>query len=538
MYIHSYSQDEYRRCKLKTGIYHIVPKACKDRIAERRLMLMKTEEKYKNETMAIFRHLFSISAIASVLWVYIDTPKQVYFCPLSRAGLNDWSDENCYWSTSYAEAREKFVAVGNRLREQVASRGGEDGAPLLDLLDVQSISYDVTGNKSFKVFDASTQQTILPENDSIDAILLTMRVPDDHIDIIHSSGTHGVEGYLGSAVQLRFLHSIFLQNEEHLLQSNGQNNNARESGKVRKILLIHAVNPYGMRHHRRTNENNVDLNRNVLANDMIKTVIERNPNYFGYEDMDPALNPVYSPTSHQNINELPKLSSQDTIQSFMQEFVTISTVIWSIMKIILLKGYTNAKRTVVSAQYHKNTGVFYGGNGKWENSIVAVQHAIDEFADFRLNSVNPDLQTKVFWIDIHTGLGKYGSWTSLSKNSITDNCGSWTSQLNSLITSLEEKQASNRRAVNSGYEHTVGFVNGNLFCPFPSCFAITQEFGTRPGLAVILALVLENKGFNWGKSEFAFLTSNAFQPQRLSWRRSTLRGGTEILQTAINFRPR
>jgi len=490
--------------------------------------------------MLPLRHIFAVAVMAHITWIWIDTPKQVYFCPLNREGLtNDWTDENCYWSTSYAEAREKFVSLGNRLREQLML--SQDGNAFLDLLDVQSITYDIaidSGDyKSLQAIDASTLQTISPEKDTVDAILLTMRVPDDHVDIIHSSGTHGVEGYLGSAVQIRFLHELFLQNEALLENKGRENTSEYRNGKVRKILLIHAVNPFGMRHHRRTNENNVDLNRNVLVPDKIKSVIGRDPNYFGYVDMDSVLNPIYNPAPRQSGNDLPEQSSYDTIHTFMKEVGSIASVIASIVKIIASKGYSNAKRTIVSAQYHKKAGVFYGGNGRWENSVLAVQHAIDEFADFSLSSGDADAQSKVLWIDVHTGLGKYGSYTSLIKKEVTDN-NLWTSQLNTLVAGLEEKQASNSKAVSSGYEQTVGFINGDVLCPPPACFAVSQEFGTRPGVAVILSLVLENKGFNWSKSEYAYLTSNAFQPQRLSWRRIALRGGSEMLLAALKFHPR
>jgi hypothetical protein len=494
---------------------------------------------------SLLRHTILAVAISKIIWVYIDTPKSVYFCPLSPGGLrSDWTDENCYFSTSYAEAREKFIALGTGLREQVAASGR--GGELLDLLDVQSISYDIANAdqyKSLQPINASTPHTISPEKDTIDAILLTMRVPDEHyVDIIHSSGTHGVEGYLGSAIQIRFLHELFLQNEEAVQHNN--KSPSESSGKVRKILLIHAINPFGMRHFRRCNENNVDLNRNVLGAEEAKTVIERDPNHFGYVDMDSALNPVSSSAvSKQQRNDLP------IITTYMQELVAITTCVGSIVKVILMKGYYNAKRTIVSAQYHKQTGIFYGGSGQWEASIFAIQHAIDEFAGFRFTSSKTEqseplqttdtqqtvASTPTFWIDVHTGLGKYGKYTVIQKERPENNVP-WISQLSSVIRGLEYKQANNGKAVSAGYEQTIGFVNGDLLCPSPSCFSITQEFGSRSGVAVVLALILENKGFNWGNYEFAYLTSNAFQPQRLSWRRTTLRGGMETLHAATQFK--
>lgn len=67
--------------------------------------------------------------------------------------------------------------------------------------------------------------------------------------IVLSSGLHGVEGYLGSAVQCAIL-------EEELEGWTPPDRLA--------VVMIHALNPYGFAFHRRVNENNVDLNRNFL----------------------------------------------------------------------------------------------------------------------------------------------------------------------------------------------------------------------------------------------------------------------------------
>jgi len=65
---------------------------------------------------------------------------------------------------------------------------------------------------------------------------------------IHSSGLHGVEGLSGSAIQLQWLKSRI-----------------RSIPADSAIVLVHALNPYGMAWRRRFNENNVDLNRNFRA---------------------------------------------------------------------------------------------------------------------------------------------------------------------------------------------------------------------------------------------------------------------------------
>ena len=130
----------------------------------------------------------------------------------------------------------------------------------------------------------------MPGSNTVDALLLTIRLPqgkednneEDEVNLIHCSGTHGIEGYLGSAIQLRFLHELFLQNAQRLCTTDNVRAPPTKNTPVKKVLLIHAINPYGMRHHRRTNENNVDLNRNVLSDELWRMIRARNPNFVSY----------------------------------------------------------------------------------------------------------------------------------------------------------------------------------------------------------------------------------------------------------------
>ena len=62
------------------------------------------------------------------------------------------------------------------------------------------------------------------------------------------SGTHGPEGYTGSACQLGFLESSDLRN----------------LFSTHRVVLVHAHNPFGFAWMRRTTEGNVDLNRNYV----------------------------------------------------------------------------------------------------------------------------------------------------------------------------------------------------------------------------------------------------------------------------------
>ena len=92
-----------------------------------------------------------------------------------------------------------------------------------------------------------------------------------------SSGVHGVEGFFGSAVQLAWL-------SRQAAGERPPNDGA--------VVLIHAVNPYGFAKLRRTNEDNVDLNRNYLDTD---DAYAGAPD--GYEALNRFLNPASPPSS-------------------------------------------------------------------------------------------------------------------------------------------------------------------------------------------------------------------------------------------------
>src|SRR5262249_25123266 len=64
---------------------------------------------------------------------------------------------------------------------------------------------------------------------------------------LHSSVLHGVEGFAGSAIQLQLLDDL-----------------PKLPGDT-ALVVVHVLNPYGMSWLRRTNESNVDLNRNFLG---------------------------------------------------------------------------------------------------------------------------------------------------------------------------------------------------------------------------------------------------------------------------------
>src|SRR6476646_9692172 len=94
--------------------------------------------------------------------------------------------------------------------------------------------------------------------------------------VVISSGLHGVEGFLGSAIQLALL---------------GEHEFITALSPDTRVVLIHTLNPYGFAWIRRWNENNVDLNRNFL---LPEETFQGSPE--NYPKINSFLNPASPPS--------------------------------------------------------------------------------------------------------------------------------------------------------------------------------------------------------------------------------------------------
>ncbi len=174
--------------------------------------------------------------------------------------------------------------------------------------------------------------------------------------IILSSGVHGMEGFAGSAVQLFFMDN-YINNK--FLDKTG-------------ILLIHGINPYGMKYIRRVTENNIDLNRN---SDIDKNLYQlKNKNY---------------PKVYDFINPKGKVK----VGSLRNRFFFIEAI-----KEIVEKSMPVLRQAILQGQYEFPEGLYYGGND-FEPQIKDLVPIIDTIC-------NP-YQT-VFAIDLHTAWGERG----------------------------------------------------------------------------------------------------------------------------------
>lgn len=287
--------------------------------------------------------------------------------------------------------------------------------------------------------------------------------------LVLSSGLHGVEGFAGSAIQLQMLQAGLPEDI--------------------RVVMLHALNPFGMAHIRRVNENNVDLNRNFIAD---------GEKYTGASDGYRKLNKLLNPTH----------------PSGGLEFMLLRTLFQ-----IGVHGYNTLKTAVVGGQYEFPKGLFYGGE-KLEKSAALVLENLGEL----LEGTN-----RVVHIDFHTGLGKSGTYALL----VDTEAGS--------AEHLRFHEQFGDRVQPWSADHGVAYkIRGGLPEAIRKLLGarvdvITCEFGTLPGLKVIQALRTENQTHHWGGDKEAAQKRllSAFRPSDQAWEKAILRGGANVIDQAI-----
>lgn len=174
--------------------------------------------------------------------------------------------------------------------------------------------------------------------------------------LILSSGTHGVEGFVGHAAQELFINNYL---NPDFLQNTG-------------VLLIHSINPYGFKHTRRVTENNVDMNRNSSASlDLYSSVNE------GYPKVYNLINPKGKVNTGSLGNRF----------FFLKAINEIRKASLPVLRQAVLQG-----------QYQFPEGLYFGGQ-KPEPQIDSLKPLIQQIC----NQYN-----KIMAIDLHTGYGERG----------------------------------------------------------------------------------------------------------------------------------
>jgi hypothetical protein len=167
-------------------------------------------------------------------------------------------------------------------------------------------------------------------------------------------GEHGIEGYVGSAMLDLFV-------REFLPRLNPENTG---------LVLMHAIDPWGMKYYRRVNVANVDLNRNFVWNGT---------------DFNPGTNPDYA-LIDRFLNPDKPVSAKLLMQiGFLVGF----------LKAVSQVGAGKFRQTTLLGQYRFDRGIYYGGSGLQEESSLVMGLFRDAVEAYE----------RILLLDMHTGYG-------------------------------------------------------------------------------------------------------------------------------------
>jgi hypothetical protein len=188
---------------------------------------------------------------------------------------------------------------------------------------------------------------------SIDWITTRGNPPPKNM-LVFTTGEHGIEGFVGSAMLELFYQRClpFLDPE-----STG-------------LTLVHTINPWGMKNYRRTNTNNVDLNRNFV---------------WEPEQIDPEFNGLYG-----EIRGL--VEPQGRIGSLFWDKVRFLV---SFSKNRLKLGKVRLWEAKIFGQYAYPKGIHYGGSQVEEETALLKSIYRQAFEGCQ----------RLLHLDMHTGYG-------------------------------------------------------------------------------------------------------------------------------------
>jgi len=348
--------------------------------------------------------------------------------------------------------------------------------------------------------------------------------------LVHLSGTHGPEGYVGSAIQTSYL---------SYLDGSGRDEFLRDyRNELPTQIFVHAVNPFGFAYNRRVNEENIDLNRNFLSPKEFQQARARPDDFAGYATFDHLLNPTSLQFSSPALNKL------------YNTFLTL--------KAIASNGLLAIKRAMVTGNYHKPTGLYYGGKSMTTSTRLLIEFLEDYFANTKEAVEGKGGVTRAVFVDVHSGLGPSGIDTlNMSPESADLAYATFHD-----ISAMEREQSGYEEppygiiefdgkpgnAAMAGYEDVIGgtteYFCGADFTPWAklkqehSKLCVVQEFGTVAPQKVGEALVQENYAWHFDPSLHAVAGAalrDVFYVDTATWKRSVHTRGIDVIQKSLQM---
>ncbi len=331
----------------------------------------------------------------------------------------------------------------------------------------------------------------IDNNLTIDMLYLPPPQNTDKL-LVLSSGVHGSEAFTGSAIQQMFMKELITPD---LLSDMG-------------VLIIHGLNPYGFKYHRRVTENNVDLNRGSEVDSALFKM--KNPGYA-------ALNGLINPKG--------KVSTS----SFRNRFYYLRSISSTIKTSISV-----TRQAIVQGQYEYPEGLFFGGF-EFEPQIDSLRRILpDYFSSYKT----------ILEIDLHTAFGTRNV-LHLFPNTIND------PEIKKKTEAVFEGQYINWGDSDDFYTVSGSFADAFLskLCPEALYLYMVFEWGTFDAektfgsIKSLQILVNENQGFHYGykndlqKQKIMKSTGELYYPSSEAWRSNAMEMGREMLSLVLKTYP-
>jgi hypothetical protein len=258
--------------------------------------------------------------------------------------------------------------------------------------------------------------------------------------------------------------------------------------------MVHVVNPWGMSHDRRQNENNVDLNRNWRRS---QRTPERN---LAYDEVHPMA-----------CSDSPSLPPIDDLLPQVRSLVAEHGVQW-------------VETAITSGQYHHPDGLHFGGDHT-EPSCRVLEHEITAL----LASAD-----RVLTIDLHTGVGPRSAVTLLSCHADDSVGGAF---VRSTLASVDP-MVEHRLVPGSGKPGSIARGIADVL-PHATCHSVTLEFGTVSDIEQLTATYQEQWVHRHGDLDDPDHRAardtyrRCFTPDDATWERSALDAGRVYLDAAL-----
>lgn len=309
--------------------------------------------------------------------------------------------------------------------------------------------------------------------------------------LIVNSGTHGIEGYTGSAIQQMFMQEILLKED---LDKMG-------------ILLIHGINPYGFKYHRKVTENNVDMNRNWVIN--AKEFDSPNDGYAQLSDM-------LMPEGEVKTGNL---------RNKFFHLVAIAKILKESMPVL--------RQAALQGQYDFDKGIYYGGKApepQGEFMKTLLKNTMEEY-DIVMN------------LDLHTAFGERGKlhiFLDPIEDPVVKN------GIETIFDDVEIDWGSGEDfyTIHGEYIGWAGSLcDSALYLPMLFEFGTLDSQKTFGSLKSIQIMINENQGAHYGyknekqEKKVKHLFDEMYYPSSPVWRSKVITDSREMMEMMLtNFR--